>query len=161
MMHDSTSTKQKMMRPGFYETLTGKILGKNYYYGPRITNSCNTQMEKTRKLVAETSSNEDISCSTTTPLRKQEGVEVTNNKNVGKRKASSFSTISNELDLNLSLGIQKGDDEEEEEEEDRSGEYLSLSLCSPPSSMKRMKQDTMAEENVMKMKGASTLDLTL
>lgn len=157
MMHDSTSTKQKMMRPGFYETLTGKILGNNYYYGPRITNSSNTQMEKTRKLVAETSSNEDISCSTTT-LRKQEGVEVTNNKNVGKRKASSFSTISNELDLNLSLGIQKGDDDEEE---DRSGEYLSLSLCSPSSSMKRMKQDTMAEENVMKMKGASTLDLTL
>lgn len=158
MMHDSTSTKQKMMRPSFYETLTGKILGNNYYYGPRITNSSNTQMEKTRKLAAETSSNEDISCSTTTPLRKQEGVEVTNNKNVGKRKASSFSTISNELDLNLSLGIQKGDDDEEE---DRSGEYLSLSLCSPSSSMKRMKQDTTAEENVMKMKGASTLDLTL
>lgn len=194
LMHDTTMG-HKMMRPGpgFYEALTGRILGSNYY-GPRITNSGQPpswqrdndielkplkEMEEKRLIIDQdlTGSNitsthpppySDMVGRSMNPRKREEGVT-----NIGKRKASSYSS---ELDLNLSLGLQgmgtrnididsfcssslqeaAGSGSDDNEDIGR----LSLSLYAPSSSkLKRLKEDTMAAENVIK--GASTLDLTL
>ncbi|KAK4418924.1 putative Myb family transcription factor [Sesamum alatum] len=188
-MHNSTSISHKTRPAGFYDTITERLMGSNFYrsanldlcsrtssftdesawrrneeYGPPARQEAWLGQSRQNPIQLNSMQNrvheQRISSNTNTPMRDTAGL---------KRKASSGAD--DQLDLNLSLALESRNDDEDEkggmlmddDDDDDDEEELSLSLYTSPSSLnrsKKLKEDCNGSDD-QNARGASTLDLTL
>lgn len=186
-MHNSSvrhNTTNKLTSPGFYSTITERILGSHFYKSanPDICSGISSFNERstwptTKRFTEEYGSlhkQEPWLCQPTQNPFELNSWRLIQPRVHGQRMPSSDvgkidppstgpkrKASDTELDLNLSLGLESRNEEHQGMVPDEEG--LALSLYTTPSSslpnlIKKTKEDNVGTENA---KGASTLDLTL